>query len=640
MRYRPDIDGLRAIAVLAVVISHAEFHFDESLILPGGFFGVDIFFVISGFLITTLITEEFKLTQQFSFLSFYERRARRLLPLLLIVTLVSFPVAWFLLLPEKIIDFSKSAIWSNLFISNFYWVESLQKYGADSAVFKPLLHTWSLSVEEQFYIIFPATLIILYKWLKPYAVLILTLIALASLLYAEHLGAAKPMHSFYLLFSRLWELLLGGGLVFLSKRYKHKNIYLGVVSLLPFLGLCLISYALIFIDFSASKHPGMITVIPVLGTALIIGFSNKNLGTTRFLSNNGMVKVGLISYSLYLWHFPVFAFLRIGGVFETNFLKVIAVILVFILSISSYKLIEQPFRSSKKTPSKKFIGLIVVGLSLVIVLNLMVIRNDGFPKRYSKAIVQGVAEMKSYRKKYWESNSVYKKTEAFTAEAFSVYVIGNSWAKDIANALLEMSSFEVGFDGMTGHRCKAITLNALKPQNKKYLETKALCEEKNVLRFTKELPNTNLVVVADNLWLAKVDDQQVVNEVKKNINRLRKYGYSGPILIIANRPTYKKGVFEIINEYGAIGSGVNSYAQKYLTQSIVKLANQDKYAEKFYKANSVFYYSLVGSLCGENGPCKIIENSMPLYFDRDHLTKSGARLIGKDLLKYIEDEFH
>ena len=164
--YRPDIDGLRAIAVLLVIFYHAEISYNSNVLFQFGFIGVDIFFVISGYLITCLILKELKDTQKFSFLNFYERRVRRLLPALFFVMIFSMPLAWFYLLPNSFLDYSKSIIYSIFFTSNFYFHFTGLEYGAPDSLLKPFLHTWSLAVEEQFYIIFPIFLIIFYKYFK------------------------------------------------------------------------------------------------------------------------------------------------------------------------------------------------------------------------------------------------------------------------------------------------------------------------------------------------------------------------------------------------------------------------------------------------------------------------------------------
>ena len=175
LNYRPEIDGLRAIAVVSVIIYHAQIFFLDHKIFKGGFIGVDIFFVISGYLITSIIYKELITTGNFSFKNFYERRIRRILPALLVVILASLPFAWIYLLPHSLIDFSKSILYSLGFSSNFYFWHSGEQYGAESSLFTPFLHTWSLSVEEQYYILFPVIFLITFKYFKKYLIHILFL---------------------------------------------------------------------------------------------------------------------------------------------------------------------------------------------------------------------------------------------------------------------------------------------------------------------------------------------------------------------------------------------------------------------------------------------------------------------------------
>ena len=180
LNYRPEIDGLRAIAVCAVIFYHTQVTIFNIEPFKGGFIGVDIFFVISGYLITSIILKELLITGTFSFRYFYERRVRRILPALLAVMIVSLPFAWMYLLPSNFLDFSKSILYSLGFGSNYYFYSSGQEYGAVSGLLKPFLHTWSLSVEEQFYILFPLVLLIFFKFLKRYLIFILILVFLLT----------------------------------------------------------------------------------------------------------------------------------------------------------------------------------------------------------------------------------------------------------------------------------------------------------------------------------------------------------------------------------------------------------------------------------------------------------------------------
>ena len=209
LTYRPEIDGLRAIAVGAVILYHAQITILGHQPFKGGFIGIDIFLVISGYLITSIILKELVTTGSFSFKHFYERRIRRILPALLFVMLVSLPFAWMYLLPSSFVDFSKSILYSLGFSSNFYFHYSGQEYGAESGLLKPFLHTWSLSVEEQFYILFPIVLLITFKYFRKYLLHLLILGFIISIGLADWGSRNHPSFNFYMLPTKAWELLAG-----------------------------------------------------------------------------------------------------------------------------------------------------------------------------------------------------------------------------------------------------------------------------------------------------------------------------------------------------------------------------------------------------------------------------------------------
>jgi len=243
--HRPEIDGLRAIAVGAVILYHAQITIFGYQPFKGGFIGVDIFFVISGYLITSIILKELVTTGSFSFRHFYERRIRRILPALLFVMLVSFPFVWlYIILPSNFVDFSKSILYSLGFSSNFYFHYSGQVYGSTNGLLKPFLHTWSLSVEEQFYILFPIVLLITFKYFRKFLIHILILGFLISLGLAEWGSKNHPSFNFYILPTRGWELLAGSILAYfeITKGHRSKNYILN--SILPFTGLILIGHSI------------------------------------------------------------------------------------------------------------------------------------------------------------------------------------------------------------------------------------------------------------------------------------------------------------------------------------------------------------------------------------------------------------
>ena len=380
LSYRAEIDGLRAIAVVSVILYHAQMVLFGRDWFEGGFIGVDIFFVISGYLITRIILSELKEKGSFSFLNFYERRARRILPMLFVVIFASIPFAWQKLLPSAFIEYAQSVLASLFFSSNFFFYFTTTEYGADSALLKPFLHTWSLGVEEQFYLIFPILAILAFKFFCKHFIKILIGLSLASLLFAELMEVRNSNLNFYLPFSRFWELAIGSMLAYRELNYKPTNDGLASKSL-PMLGLCLIAYSILFFD-SKTPHPSFHTFIPIIGVALIVGFASKGELVGKVLGGKPFVWVGLISYSAYLWHFPIFAFYRIGLFGEPMGRKVLVslIILTFFLSALSYWFVERPFRT--KVGIKPFMASIFLSLALITAFSGYVIISKGVPSDF------------------------------------------------------------------------------------------------------------------------------------------------------------------------------------------------------------------------------------------------------------------
>ena len=237
IKYRPEIDGLRTIAVTSVILFHAEFSLSGKNIVAGGYLGVDVFFVISGYLITSIILRSLD-NQSFSFLNFYERRARRILPILLTVMLATLPLAWTVLYPQELKEYANSLLYSTFFSSNFWFFSEDPYWAADSSL-KPFLHTWSLAVEEQFYFIMPVLLVGLNKYAKKALLPVLSVILFSSLVLANWASDEYPQFSFYMLPTRMWELLAGTILAVLEVR-RGRTIGLNSYGILSALGIVLI----------------------------------------------------------------------------------------------------------------------------------------------------------------------------------------------------------------------------------------------------------------------------------------------------------------------------------------------------------------------------------------------------------------
>ncbi|MCC5879112.1 MAG: acyltransferase [Idiomarina sp.] len=333
MKYRREIDGLRAVAVLPVILFHAGFSW-----FSGGYVGVDVFFVISGYLITTIIINELD-KGEFSIGKFYERRARRILPALFFVMFICIPFAWAWMVPSQFKDFAHGLIAISFFVSNvLFWRK--EDYFAPAAEENPLLHTWSLAVEEQFYIFFPVLLLVLWRFGRNPVFYVVLLMTAVSLALAEWGWRNYPSANFYLLPTRAWELGVGAICAFLMSRKEFV-----ANNLLALLGLSLIVFSIIAFD-QATPFPSLYAVLPVAGTALIVMYGSKDSFVGRLLAIKPLVWIGLISYSAYLWHQPVLAFSRIrAGVEPSQNAMVLLVLLSLVLAYISWKYIEQPFRN-------------------------------------------------------------------------------------------------------------------------------------------------------------------------------------------------------------------------------------------------------------------------------------------------------
>ena len=361
--YRPDIDGLRALAVLAVVI----FHFNKQW-LPGGFVGVDIFFVISGYLITGIIFKQ-AAKGEFSFVDFYIRRARRILPaaFLLIFVTVIFGLAFMVPMDAK--DLASSAVASIFSVSNVYFWKYLDvSYFAASSDMVPLLHMWSLGVEEQFYLVWPALLVGLYKvGGRKTLVFAAMLVSLASVLYGESKLVSDPKFSYYMLPSRAGELLIGALAFFASECWKSR-ISKNVAQIIALAGMAAVGYSIAFISESGG-FPGIISLLPVVGVASVIfsGAVGKNV-VSSCLSFRPLVFIGLVSFSLYLWHWPILAYYRYAYGQPTGYGYWICGALLLATTLISYYVVEVPFRR----PAKQILSVKGVAVALTAILTVTV----------------------------------------------------------------------------------------------------------------------------------------------------------------------------------------------------------------------------------------------------------------------------
>jgi peptidoglycan/LPS O-acetylase OafA/YrhL len=460
LRYRPDIDGLRAVAVLPVV----AFHVGISA-FPGGFVGVDVFFVISGYLISWIILSEFE-QGHFSILSFYERRIRRIFPALVVMLLATAVVAFIYLLPVELEQFASSLLAAILSVSNFYfWFHS--GYFDVAADQQPLLHTWSLAVEEQFYILFPLFLLLIRRFFPVNLRTGIIGLALLSLSISAVGAFRDPTTTFYLPHTRAWELLLGTILA-MEVLPPIRNAL--VNNLASAVGLGMIIYA-IFAFSAATPFPGLAALVPCVGTGLVIhaGRDGRTL-TNRVLSLSPLVFVGLISYSLYLWHWPLIFFQRNDSILFAGFSSSTGKVLLFaasmILATVSWWFVERPFRRGPlRMPARPLFLSAAVATVTICSISIVTLLLDGVPSRFSPAEIQAASYLN------YDPGSDYREGTCFINDGRgqadlkgdiclkqvrgrkNVLLFGDSYAADLWYGLTR-SFGEVNFLQATGAGCK------------------------------------------------------------------------------------------------------------------------------------------------------------------------------------------
>lgn len=682
MKYRAEIDGLRAIAVLPVIFFHAGFKAFE-----GGFVGVDVFFVISGYLITTIILSDLN-QGRFSIVNFYERRARRILPVLFFVMLCCLPVAWFCLLPNHLIDFCQSLMAVSTFSSNIlFWSES--GYFATAAELKPLLHTWSLSVEEQYYVLFPLFLMGLWKLRKKWIFASLIVAAVISFVLAQWGAYHAPKATFFLLPTRGWELAIGALIAFYFLYKKNQaelfksRIY--IKEALGLLGIILIIYS-VFAFSKSTPFPSVYALVPTVGTALIVIFSTSETLAGRLLSSKLMVGVGLVSYSAYLWHQPLFAFARHKSLAEPSPLQLTVLsILSIILAFFSWRFVEVPFRNKNAIGRKKVIGFAVFGSMAFFVAGGAGALAEGWPERINeesyRLIVSAREENPNTYKWMGTANSFIDADNSYRSEKRSpqkkryLYLVGDSHAEALAGQLekhLENTPYGFMTLSYTGcppveglyrkdlkddHKCyeynediyKHIEANdsveyvVLMARWGAYLEGSIYENGEGAIEYGSDAP-VDLIVDGIKQNNTTIERKQKVTKAYRNsIEYLLSLGKK--VILVYPVPTpgwdvpdyLLKNVFIYDGRFRELDYGIGSIDyQKFKARnlwvheafdSIKKSADLYRvYPEKLF-CNSYL-----------NGRCVVHNGTEIFYRDDDHLSFAGADLVSKVIVSILSTE--
>lgn len=379
LKYRPEIDGLRGISVLLVIFYHFEYKIFNKVIFTGGYIGVDIFFIISGYLITLIILNEKKYSDCFSFKKFYLRRARRILPAFFFFIISALLLGFFFLLPKSFIDLGNSGLSSLTFLSNFYYYLTQIQYYTAPTYLRPLLHTWSLSVEFQFYIFFPIIFIITVKVFNRFKIFVLLAGFLFSLLLSNYLVKTHNLINFYMLPPRIFEFLAGSiaAVILVDKSIKINQKILNFLSVI---GVILIFLMSVILN-NKTLHPSIISLPLVVGIFFLIINTEKNY-INDLLSKKIINYLGKISFSLYLAHFLLIAFyMNAYDQYPDNIQKLYILILTLLVGHFSYLYIEQPFRNKKIINDKSTIIILFLTFVFGIFLCFLIIKNKGFNSR-------------------------------------------------------------------------------------------------------------------------------------------------------------------------------------------------------------------------------------------------------------------
>ena len=616
--YRPEIDGLRSIAVLPVILFHAGI-----TIFSGGYIGVDVFFVISGYLITLMIISETE-NDQFSLMLFYERRIRRIIPALFFVMLVCLPFAWFMMMPYELKNFSQSLVAVVFFASNIlFWQES--NYFEPESDQKPFLHTWSLAVEEQFYIFFPLLIIVFWRFGKQKNLLLLMLIASVSLIFSDFQSKTDPQANFYLTPSRVWELLFGSMVaIYISDKGIIKNNFLSLM------GLSLIIFSIFFFDEN-TRFPSFLALIPVIGTCMVIMFSHQETLTARILSSSAPVQIGLISYSAYLWHQPIFAFARIRSFDHPSILLMsILAVASLVLAFFSWKHVEAPFRNKDKFSKKTIFSLFTFFSVFILALGLSGHFSNGFYDLKTSSIKEENRlflfdrNIKfSERNKYWKTNLKDSDREFNDKQLNNILILGDSVGRDfyisaISSELLK-NSYEfryVDFDD------QCMNLNSMSSNS-----------DFNCEKILDQLHKRNLLNDANTIILsAHWEKTSWKNPVilAKELSRQAEIKIIGSFKVadissIAMYSAQKEHSYEDMKEFSFKTIGGDYKYSKRIQEDVKGIDN-------------VYYHDKLNIFCYSNEEkCDFFDKKegFPLIWDNMHITLEGREVFSKWIQKEV-----
>ncbi len=598
------------------------FHADAKT-FPGGFVGVDVFFVISGFIITTKITNEHR-EGTFRFLNFYERRARRLLPSLFIVLLLCIPFAWFCMSPSDLRDFSKELIAVTTLCANlFIWNTS--GYFDQNVDLNPLVHTWSLALEEQFYLLFPLLLMLNVKVnrLLPAMPNVILAGALCLSLAAAQLGAYRyPDAAFFLLPSRIWEFVIGAFVAQAkSKRNRPVQGDFFCSELLSVIGFGMMLLSFIFFD-SGTPHPGLCTLLPVSGTALSILYSNDRRFVGRLLTNGVLAGIGSISYSAYLWHQPILAFAKQLCLLDLNRQTPFALVtLSFAPAYLSWRYVETPFRNRDITSFRVFGVFVGFAAILIVGSSLCGIFLSGVEYRSDETNFALVPK-EAYEQYVWKRKNNLELKEFSKSRGTKVLIIGDSYSGDVINAIYESTSgAPMQLSSYTiGAACGNLYLNYsiasyISPKKRGGCEKSGWYENENLLRLMGD---------ADSIWLVSSWNHWTVRFLKESVSNLEKR--FGSKFIVFSSKNFGRVNIAMLRK--------KNIAERVFLRAPMRsdVSNVNRLLQASF--NDTRYVDVSSFFCDIRGCSQFTSAGDLISFDGSHLTRQGAKWLGMWLRRH------
>lgn len=634
--YRPEIDGLRAIAVLSVIFYHAGFGF-----LPHGFLGVDIFFVISGYLITSILLNDLA-KQQFSLVQFYERRARRILPALSLVLIVITIFAWFWLLPHELKRFGDSLFSTSLFHSNLYFAKESGYFAPDSQEL-PLLHTWSLAVEEQFYFIFPLLLFVAYQFFKKLGFVLLVLGLVGSFAYFL-LFALKSDAIYYLPYTRAWELMLG---VMCALGLQHKPIPQASIKqdILPLFGLLLIYLAMTVKLKYSPYNLGVVTLQACLGAAILIYCCRAHGLIKHILSAKWLVRVGLISYSAYLWHNPILAFSRVKFNYQDGSdIGYLIIVVTLLLAWLSYKWIEQPFRKKSKFNRQQIFTWSLVSIFGLATVGFVLAKNEGFADRASMQGIKHysvVAKQNKWITKQCKEHKVDFKLGGYVCLVGDVTKspIGAIWGDSLAGSMMygvdyilkkkQQSFIAIITDGCPpivglNHKRHECSLDKNIEAERYLLNSKQIQKVIWIGSFQRGINSLGTKV---NYYSEKMTEEKALSSIfdtaKKFINAKKQ------IYLVTPPPVYSRDVptFYMRQKINASNKILAIPKEMYLREHSVIRQLKDKFRDSEIKVVETAKFICDDQLCRTKGQYDNL-----FYIDKNHFSHEISVLIANEIL--------